>query len=406
MPAPLLPIPRADQKDRAIPAHDLSALKLYKYAAVDKSVLSYYILNPFWSFATTLFPIWMAPNLITLSGLCFILINVATIEYYIPDLVGPGPTWLYFSLSLGLFLYQTFDNVDGKQARRTGSSSPLGELFDHGIDSLNCTLGGIVMCAALGLGSTVNGAIVVIISSWPMYFSSWEQYHTGVLYLGFFNGPTEGIIIACVCMALSGIFGPQFWQTSAVETFGGWSHAILGDMTMESVFMVNIFFALFVVHIPFCIYNVYKARSQKGLPTLSTLLQWIPIFIFTSTAALWLISPSSIVLRDNHLVLFGFSICLVFGRMTTKIILAHLLHQPFPLFTIMLVPLLLGSFLVNAPSLLQKTLVTEAQELQMLWLFLGISVTLYSHWAINVIYSFTEYLGINCLTIPYRKVKP
>jgi hypothetical protein len=26
----------------------------------------------------------------------------------------------------------TFDAVDGKQARRTNSSSPLGELFDHG----------------------------------------------------------------------------------------------------------------------------------------------------------------------------------------------------------------------------------------------------------------------------------
>lgn len=26
--------------------------------------------------------------------------------------------------------YSTMDNIDGKQARRTGSSSPLGELFE------------------------------------------------------------------------------------------------------------------------------------------------------------------------------------------------------------------------------------------------------------------------------------
>lgn len=26
--------------------------------------------------------------------------------------------------------------MDGKQARRTGSSSPLGQLFDHGCDAL------------------------------------------------------------------------------------------------------------------------------------------------------------------------------------------------------------------------------------------------------------------------------
>ena len=40
-------------------------------------------------------------------------------------------TFDYFSLH-GMILMQTFDAVDGKQARRTNSSSPLGELFDHG----------------------------------------------------------------------------------------------------------------------------------------------------------------------------------------------------------------------------------------------------------------------------------
>ena len=44
------------------------------------------------------------------------------------------------------------DNVDGKQARRTGTSSGLGELFDHGIDSLNCTLASLCETAAMGTG--------------------------------------------------------------------------------------------------------------------------------------------------------------------------------------------------------------------------------------------------------------
>ena len=34
----------------------------------------------------------------------------------------------------------TFDNCDGKQARKTGNSTPLGMLFDHGCDSLIVTL--------------------------------------------------------------------------------------------------------------------------------------------------------------------------------------------------------------------------------------------------------------------------
>jgi hypothetical protein len=36
------------------------------------------------------------------------------------------------SWAIGLFAYQSFDAIDGKQARRTGMAGPLGEMFDHG----------------------------------------------------------------------------------------------------------------------------------------------------------------------------------------------------------------------------------------------------------------------------------
>ena len=42
------------------------------------------------------------------------------------------PGWFAGLTALGLFMYSTMDNMDGKQARRTGTSSALGHLFDHG----------------------------------------------------------------------------------------------------------------------------------------------------------------------------------------------------------------------------------------------------------------------------------
>lgn len=48
-----------------------------------------------------------------------------------------APLWAYLMCAVGLFIYQSLDAIDGKQARRTNSSSPLGELFDHGCDSLS-----------------------------------------------------------------------------------------------------------------------------------------------------------------------------------------------------------------------------------------------------------------------------
>jgi len=50
------------------------------------------------------------------------------------------PRWVFLLAALSLFIYQTLDAVDGKQARKTGSSSPMGQLFDHGCDSLVLTI--------------------------------------------------------------------------------------------------------------------------------------------------------------------------------------------------------------------------------------------------------------------------
>lgn len=60
----------------------------------------------------------------------------------------------------------------------------------HGIDSLNCTLGSLLETAAMGYGATKTGAFTALIPCLPMFFSTWETYHTHTLYLGYFNGPT------------------------------------------------------------------------------------------------------------------------------------------------------------------------------------------------------------------------
>jgi len=47
------------------------------------------------------------------------------------------PSWSLYLCGIGLFIYQSLDAIDGKQARRTNSSTPLGELFDHGCDAVS-----------------------------------------------------------------------------------------------------------------------------------------------------------------------------------------------------------------------------------------------------------------------------
>ncbi|KAJ8101878.1 CDP-alcohol phosphatidyltransferase-domain-containing protein [Lipomyces tetrasporus] len=390
-----------EKKAELIDSETLSHLRSYKYSSVDKSYISNYILRHYWNFCAELMPLWLAPNVITLIGLMFIYVNVLCIVIYVPDLVGPGPSWLYFSFAAGLWLYSTMDNIDGKQARRTGSSSPLGELFDHGIDSLNCTLGGLVETACMGLGPTGTGAFITMVSCLAMFFSTWETYHTHTLYLGHFNGPTEGIIIAVGLMIISGIFGPEIWQKTLEDILPVASllPAHVGDTSLREIFVNIVALAFFTAHLPFCVYNVYKARQAQHEPFLPTLKEWIPYVWSVLSVYFWLDSPYSVVLYENHLVLFSLATSFSFGRVTTKIILAHLTKQPFPYWTILMVPVYIAPLLFNWLPSVGMTVFTGKFELLYLWAYAIFSFTYFMAWARVVINAICDYLGINCFTI-------
>jgi ethanolaminephosphotransferase len=110
------------------------------------------VLTPFWNWAVTLLPSWAAPNLVTFVGLSPIVLGTAAFLVQSPDLLTPIPRWQVAAYAFGLFFYQTMDAIDGKQARRTKSSSPLGQLFDHGCDALALLLCMVATAAALQLG--------------------------------------------------------------------------------------------------------------------------------------------------------------------------------------------------------------------------------------------------------------
>lgn len=192
---------------------NVANLEKYRYSAIDLSPIANYILQPYWSWAVTLFPLWMAPNLITLLGFLFVIANFILSYLYSPDLLRVGPDWIYVSFAVGIFLYSTFDNVDGKQARRTGTSSALGEVFDHSIDALNVSMGAILQMATFSSGFGFESGMILAIATTSFFISTWETSYTKTMYLGYINGPTEGLLITVGTMLLSARYGPSIWKT-------------------------------------------------------------------------------------------------------------------------------------------------------------------------------------------------
>ncbi|RUP47626.1 hypothetical protein BC936DRAFT_145516 [Jimgerdemannia flammicorona] len=418
----------------------LQNLKLYKYASVDRSPTTKYILRYYWDWAVGFFPLWMAadagsgrvagsvlrrgnlyskPHHAVRSVICHRQPHMRHVVYPRPQnanfvmviLQVRGLVLLEQAkpvvFSAGLWLYSTFDNVDGRQARRTKTSSPLGELFDHGCDALNCSLGSIVQAAAMGFGHSWYSAFLLLLTTMPFYLSTWEEYHTGVLYLGYVNGPTEGLIFACTSMALSGVYGPAMWFTNLRVILGSLSFLvptwIPANFTLADSLCAIMTGALIFMHCPACFWGVYKSCRTKNQSFIRiAIIQNIPMTIYGLAGYFWLRSPYSYIFSHQHFIIFALSTGIVFGRMATKIILAHVTKMKFPMFTILLGPLVVGSVIVNLPVLFDiEPIFTPESEHAYLWAFFIFALIAYFNWAWLVIHRFCTFLGIRCLTIPY-----
>jgi len=104
-------------------------------------------------------------------------------------------------------IFQFLDQMDGKQARRTGSSSPLGMIMDHGCDSLVTFIFTISLGICLNFSGAHHFAILWMIASLNFYFFTWEAYYTGVLDFPCIHGASEGALLACALLIFSGIVG-------------------------------------------------------------------------------------------------------------------------------------------------------------------------------------------------------
>ncbi|CAE6494615.1 unnamed protein product [Rhizoctonia solani] len=422
-----------------VPEHALANLKKYKYSGVDKSLLSNYVLNPFWNQFVKLWPRTVAPNTITFLGLCLVLTNFATLLYYDAAYLtekggatGP-PQWIYFTWAAGLFWYQSFDAIDGKQARRTGMAGPLGQMFDHGCDALNTTLEVILACRALNLGRSWWPITSQVATLANFYLTTWEEFHTGTLYLGYFSGPVEGIIMIVILFVLTGIFGTSTWDRPLADFLPEVLNVkgLVGEFPLNDALMVFGGVGL-IGNIIASYRNVLKACRKNKESSLTPLVRLIPFVVSTTLHVLWLAAPltPSSHLTSNpvtpvdstvdphkgfttvqiapgkdlllHSAAFVPFLCmwgLQFAHQVGRMILAHVTHQPFPMFDAGWIWAAVS--LVDAWSwkLFGRAPVLHSNPLLFILVSLAASFLAYGRFCIAVINDITNYLGIACFTV-------
>ncbi|KAI5117533.1 hypothetical protein M0805_004766 [Coniferiporia weirii] len=403
-----------------IPKHALENLKTYQYKGVDKSILSRYVLNPYWNWLVKLWPTSVAPNTITLTGLTLVFINFLTMLYYDPAYCtekhapdSAPPHWVYFTWAAGLFLYQSLDAIDGKQARRTQMAGPLGEMFDHGCDALNTTLEAILTCYALNVGRswwTVASQAAALAN---FYLTTWEEYHTGQLYLAEFSGPVEGILIVVCLYIITGIYGPSFWD-QGILSFLRLEH-IEAIKNVVPNFPLNIAFMCFAgLGMGFNIFTSYTNVHRAAIRSTSTrtrtdspfrpLLRLLPFPLTVSLHAFWLAAPGTpTILHSPLLVPFLCAWGLQFAHQVGRIILAHLTRRPdMPVWEPLWVFAALAATDANALRLFGRPpllLTTYEHTALAVYASLLLSLISYARFCYLVIRDITDFLGIACFTV-------
>mmetsp|Transcript_18530 Transcript_18530/g.28459 ORF Transcript_18530/g.28459 Transcript_18530/m.28459 type:complete len:175 (+) Transcript_18530:294-818(+) len=127
------------------------------------------------------------------------------------DPANPIPTWFFNVQAASYFFARLFDEMDGKQARKTGNSSPLGLLFDHGCDSLTVGIQGLLMIRCLLISDNVFIYLCMCIICLTFHGYTLEEYWVGWLKLGRFNAVSDGSVLVIGHYLILAYFGNTFW---------------------------------------------------------------------------------------------------------------------------------------------------------------------------------------------------
>lgn len=306
----------------------IKALREYTYKGKDTSYIYEYALSPLAQFCVDLTPTWVAPNTITLVGLCFPLLSMILHLVYNPTLTADGPRWLFLLNSVNLFIYQTLDNMDGKQARKTGSSSPLGLLFDHGCDSVNAGINIINVAAVLGLGGTTGIFYGMYVTMIPFYIATWEEYFLDEMILPVINGPTEGILAFVAIGFVSFLYGPGFWHTPIPANIPfPFKEAGAPVTPMDFLYVLGFLAAVLTSVSQIAKVIMHCIKHKKPLHTV--LISLVPFIVLSAGVGYWGLNSDVFVNNPAWTALFVSS---VFVELVVHVMFMHLCDSPLNIF--------------------------------------------------------------------------
>ncbi|XP_045118392.1 cholinephosphotransferase 1-like isoform X3 [Portunus trituberculatus] len=292
----------------------LRRLEEHRYSCASTSLMDP-LMQKWWCWLVEQCPLTLAPNLITITGLIINIITSLVLCYYSPDAKQEVPRWACFMCAFGLFVYQSLDAIDGKQARRTGTSSPLGELFDHGCDSLSTVFVSLGVCCSVRLGTLPYWMFFQCMMAVTLFYCAhWQTYVSGTLRFGMVD-VTEAQFGVMAIHLISVIFGSDFWSLEIPGT---------------RIEFIAIYVVIGVSQVIYQLWHTIPiilwggaGRNGSTIAGTSVLSPVVPLIYILAPAVLiaWK-SPENLYLQNPIVYLLTFG-C-VSARVTNRLVVAHM----------------------------------------------------------------------------------
>ncbi|XP_067627822.1 cholinephosphotransferase 1 isoform X5 [Eurosta solidaginis] len=307
-------MPSITYKERILSPQQLKKLSEHKYSCSSNSLLDPW-LQPWWNWLVSMTPLWLAPNLITIIGLIVNIVTTLILVYYSPDGRSAPPGWTSLLCAFGLFVYQSLDSIDGKQARRTNTSSPLGELFDHGCDSISTVFVALSACISCQLGHYPNWLFFQCFCAIALFYCAhWQTYVSGTLRFGKID-VTEAQFTIIVIHVISAVFGSDVWQTRIPLIGGRWNNIILVGITLG--YLVNLInFSKMFIEGGIGKNGSSVAGTSVLSPSIPLTMVILPALIIAQK------SPQNIFTEHSSLYILAFG--MVAAKVTNKLVIAHM----------------------------------------------------------------------------------
>ncbi|PRP81003.1 hypothetical protein PROFUN_11155 [Planoprotostelium fungivorum] len=361
----------------------LDRVKIYPAGTTnDNSLLYKYWISPMCAKLVSILPSHVAPNLLTLTGWFCTLATYTLSILFMTDMISDAPRWVYFLMGVLIFAYMTLDNMDGKQAFRTGSSTPLGEALDHGVDSFSV---GIIIAGSASV--TQAGVWWPLVALGPamvaFYLAHWQEYFNHYLELGLL-GPTEAEVIASFGYLATAFFGPQLWTVE---------HTVMGFTFKLSMFVMIATIGAATWTTLYGLYDGITRAKAKGVSLFQAITQLFPFTLSLLAGGVWAYHSYS-TYENGYAYVYITIFNLLFSYLTILCIVQRICQLPFSYFYIPMLPLLFAA--VN--SLLGTPILSEEKTLLILMIFYLINTALF---CTEVVTGFCKALNIKFLTIPY-----